>query len=286
MRRNQPFNNYLADIHLPILLAILLLLIIGANNAFACNLQIYTASSLTDVMNEIIADYNSHGPFEDDAKSEACGIYAGSSALARQIEHGAPAKIFISANAIWMDYLVEKGLIKSASHQTFAQNVLVIATHRKSDLQTLNLQNTSQAIDTLSPLKIGIGEINSVPVGIYGAEALRHFQLFDALNANLVYGDNVRSIVNWLLRREIDAGIVYRTDVIGHPVLAEIATFPAESHSPIVYNAAMVGENPDPFTKSFYEMLLSPPVQGLLQSKGFVGANGTSSKQTTDSTEE
>ena len=236
--------------------------------ADACEIRVFAAASLTDVIDDIIKRYNTNASIHSTTSDRACGIYGGSSALARQIEHGAPAQIFISANRTWVNYLIGKKLVDQPSSKTIATNRLVLASHSP---QSLGLDPTSidQSRKTLALMRIGIGEINSVPVGIYGAQALRDLNLIEALDKNLIYADNVRTIVTWLLRNEIDLGIIYESDLLAFPKLSKVATFPATSHDPIHYLAAIVRDQNSAQSMAFYDFLTEPDVQRVFEAHGF-----------------
>ncbi len=216
----------------------------------------------------VLATASLAGPMEAIAArfSRATGVrvnvsHAASSTLARQIEQGAPAAVFISANPQWMDYLTSRGLVLEDTRFDWLGNHLVVvsaaAERRTDDLAT-----------TLARGRVAIGEPSHVPAGIYAREALRTLGLWDTVEARAVRADNVRAALVMVARGEVAHGIVYATDARLESDVAVIAALPDDSHAPIRYPAAaMRPAHPD--AQAFLAFLRSPAVSDLMREAGF-----------------
>lgn len=214
---------------LPSVAAMLLALPAGAGP-----LVIFAAASLQGPLDEAVAGW------EAETGGEAVVSYAGTSALARQIDAGAPADLFISASADWMDWLENVGGIDPESRVDLLGNALVVVGHG----------DPIDPLDTL-PTRLGEGRIalaltNSVPAGIYARTALEALGLWGPLAARVVETDNVRAALNLADLGEAEMAIVYRSDATAAPDLAILATFPEDTHPPIVYPAAVTAESATP----------------------------------------
>ena len=201
--------------------------------------------------------------------------FAASSTLARQIEQGAPADIFISADEAWMDYLARRGRIDAASRRVLATNRLVVvragpprAGEPPEDVAALRGALLAGEPDA----RIATGDPAHVPVGLYAEAALRRLGLWSAVDPRLVRADNVRSALAFVERGEAAAGIVYATDARVARGLRIAARFPAASHAPIRYPAALVA-GAAPAARAVLARLFTPEAQTALREAGF-GAPG------------
>jgi molybdate transport system substrate-binding protein len=172
--------------------------------------------------------------------------YASSALLAKQIEQGAPADIFISADLKWMDYLEKAKLIRAGTRRNLFGNKLVLIEPSDADV-TLEIARGFDLAGAAGDGKIAVCMIDSCPAGIYAKEALESLGVFAGVEAKLAQVDNVRNALNLVSRGEAKFGIVYATDARADPKVKVVGTFPASSHSPIVYPVALVAasENPD-----------------------------------------
>ena len=177
--------------------------------------------------------------------------------MARQIEAGAPADIFISANEEWMDDLAKKSLIQTNTRFNLAANSLVLIAPGGSTL----------AFDGNIKGRLAVGDFNSVPAGIYAREALSAMGWLDALKSRLVMGTNVRTVLMYVERGEVAAGIVYATDAQASEKVVTVGTFPNESHSAILYPAAACSTHET--VPAFMNFLRSPEAQSILSQNGF-----------------
>jgi molybdate transport system substrate-binding protein len=194
--------------------------------------------------------------------------YGASSALAKQIESGAPADIFASADLNWMDYLDEKGLIAKASRINLLGNTLVVVAPAASKLDRLEL--TAEAFDrAVGEGRWATGTVASVPVGIYAKEALETLGLWTSAERTLAQTDNVRAALQFVSRGEAALGIVYRTDANADTGVKVVATFPETSHKPIVYPFALTKAATGEAPGTFLAFLESAEGRPFFEAQGF-----------------
>lgn len=201
--------------------------------------------------------------------------FAASSTLARQVEHGAPADVFISADEAWMDHLHRAGKLQPASRRVLAGNRLVVvrATAGGADAQASTAQDTDSLKRALAGARVATGDPAHVPVGRYAEAALRHLGLWVDVAPRLVRADNVRSALAFVERGEAPAGIVYATDAAVAPRVRVAARFPRGSHPPVQYPAALLaGARPE--ARAVFEALFSAPAQAVLRRAGFEAVGG------------
>ncbi|MEO6117923.1 MAG: molybdate ABC transporter substrate-binding protein, partial [Methylotenera sp.] len=205
----------------------LLLAILGVVANADDKVTVYAAASLTNALTDISTQYE---------KAKATKIshsFAASSTLAKQIENGAPADIFISADTKWMNYLQDKKLINADSRKEFLGNklVLIAPKGRGFNVKLEKSFDFSKAFDG----RLCTGDIESVPAGIYAKESLSYLNWWDGIKTRIVGAQDVRGALAFVERGECGAGIVYETDAKVSNKVEIIATFPEESHKPIVY---------------------------------------------------
>ncbi len=218
-------------------------------------LLISAAASLQAPLEEIASTFEAANP-----DIEISFNFGGSNALARQIENGAPADLFLSAAADPVDRLVGAKVIPRSAVTPFLTNTLVLITRTDlSDLDTLN-DLTKPSVHT-----IAIGEPATSPAGAYAFETLRHLNLLEKLRPKFVYAKDVRQALTWVATGNADAGFVYPTDVTDRVRLA--ATIPPNLHSPIHTVAALIHDTSK--SRDFLKFLLSPPALQIFQAHGF-----------------
>jgi molybdate transport system substrate-binding protein len=217
-------------------------------------LTVFAAASTADVMNEIGEKYQAGGG------ASVRFNFASSGALARQIQSGAPADLFLSANQKWMDLLEEKRLIEPATRVDLLKNRLVLIAPKGREVK---LSKTFSG-------RLAVGELRSVPAGMYAKEALEYAGLFDALRPKLVMASSVRGALMFVERGEADAGIVYATDAKISDRVEVVSVFPEESHSPILYPAAVcrASKNPEQ-ARAFLAFLQSETAAVMFEKYGF-----------------
>lgn len=226
------------------------------------NVLVFAAASLTNVLEEI-----------DAAFSALTGVhvrasYASSSVLAKQIEAGAPADIFLSADRKWMDYLEKHQLLKDGSRRDVLGNQLVLIAPAASAVQVKLARGVNLAA-LLQGGRLATGDPDSVPAGIYARQALAQLGAWDALADHLVRAENVRAALAYVARGEAPLGIVYRTDALAEQRVRIVDTFPGSSHPPITYPVARtLQSNPD--ARRYSDFLSSEAGRAIFTKYGFV----------------
>lgn len=194
--------------------------------------------------------------------------YAASGPLAKQIENGAPADIFVSADLKWMDYLADKTLIQPASRRTLLGNTLVLIAPAgtTSDIRIAKGFKLGEAI---GDGKLATGDPKSVPAGTYARAALTSLGVWDTVAPKIAGADSVRAALAFVARGEAPYGIVYRTDANSEPKVKVLDTFPADSHPPIVYPVALTATSKTPAAADFLAFLGGPEAAKVFEAEGF-----------------
>ncbi|MGE0152293.1 MAG: molybdate ABC transporter substrate-binding protein [Reyranellaceae bacterium] len=230
--------------------------------AQAQDVKVGAAASLTNVLETLGKAWGESGG------GKIVGNYAASSALARQIEQGAPIDVFLSADLEWMDFLQQKGLIETATRNNIAANTLVlIAPADKAETVVL-----SKGMDLKAKLgggRLAVADPAAVPAGKYAKEALTALGLWSQVESSLAPAENVRATLALVARGEVPLGIVYGTDAKVEPKVKVVAVFPADSHKPIVYPAAIVKGKTSPAATSFLQFLQTDKARAILRDAGF-----------------
>lgn len=193
---------------------------------------------------------------------------AASSALAQQIEAGAPADIFVSADEEWMDHIAAKGLIRPASRVDFVSNALVLIAPADSTM-ALKIAKGFPLAAALGTGRLATGDVNSVPAGIYAKQALTRLGVWESVSDKIAGAANVRSALLLVAQREAPLGIVYATDAKAEPKVRVVATFPEASHDPIHYPLAVLATSTNPEAENFRRFLLSPSGKAIFRAYGF-----------------
>lgn len=226
-------------------------------------LTVFAAASLTDAMKDI-------GKLWEAAGHGAIRLnFAASSALARQMEQGAPANIFASADLQWMDYAAGKGLIAVDTRRNLLGNVLVLVMP-KDKMRPIVID---PGLDVAALLgadgRIATGDPANVPVGIYARQALTRLGLWAAIEPRLARSDSVRSALLLVERGEAPAGIVYATDAAIAPGVAIAGVFPDSSHDPIIYPFAVTKSDDMTEARAFLLYLAGPDATSVFRARGF-----------------
>ena len=230
--------------------------------ARADDLVVFAAASLKNALDDIAATYT-------DATGTALAIsFAGSSALARQIEGGAPADLFISANVDWMDALQDEGLIAAGSRRDLLRNTLVLIASGK-DAAAVTLGPDLDLAALLGGGRLAMALVEAVPAGIYGKAALTSLGLWESVAPAVAQADNVRAALALVARGEAPYGIVYATDAVADDNVTVVATFPEDSHAPIIYPAALTAGTDNDAAQDFLDFLSSDIARPLFQRQGF-----------------
>ncbi len=206
--------------------------------SYAQDIQVYAASSMTDVIDQLALQ------FERQTGNKVTTVFAGSATLARQIEQGAPADVFISANPKWMEYLITKKRIAAGQVTRLVSNQLVLIAHQGESLPQLDQDTFAQLPELLAEQRLAIGEPNSVPVGMYAQQSLQSLGLWSQLAAKTAPSSNVRLTLSLVERGEAPLGIVYKTDALRSDKVTVVGVFADNTHAAIEYPAAALNQEP------------------------------------------
>lgn len=226
-------------------------------------LVIFAAASLKDALDAINAAYR------HDEGQEIATSYAASSTLAKQIEAGAPADIFISADLDWMDYLAKRNLIKPQTRTDLLGNQLVLIASVDSTVRLVIAPNFPLA-QALGSGRLAIADPNGVPAGKYGKAALEALGVWSSVADKLAPAENVRATLLLLSRGETPLGIVYRTDAVADKGVKILGAFPDHTHPPIIYPVAAVARSANPRDADYIAFLKSPAARRLFEEQGFM----------------
>ncbi|MEG0278883.1 MAG: molybdate ABC transporter substrate-binding protein [Morganella sp. (in: enterobacteria)] len=224
---------------------------------------VFAAASLTNAVDEISAKY------KQEKNAEVVASYASSSTLARQIENGAPADIFISADQKWMDYAQEKNLIVNDTRKTLLGNELVLIAAKDSKIDKIEINKQTDWVKLLDGGRLAVGDPDHVPVGIYAQEALENLGAWKVVDPLLARTNNVRSGMALVERGEAPLGIVYGSDAVASDKVKVVAIFPADSHKPVEYPIAILKESKNADAKGFYDYLQTPQAKEIFKRYGF-----------------
>jgi molybdate transport system substrate-binding protein len=242
---------------------LLLCLLLGPLTARAQELTVFAAASLTDAMKDVSAQWvkAGHQPLRMS--------FGSSSALARQIEQGAPADLFASADEKWMDYLAEKNLVVAATRKDLLGNDLVLVVPADKP-RHLTIGPGFDLIALLGPSgRLAVGDPTHVPVGIYAEQALKKLSLWESVEPRLARTDDVRSGLLLVERGEAPAGIVYATDAAVSKGVMVAGSFPAGSHDPIAYPFALTKAGDTVEARALLTFLAGPQARAVFVQRGF-----------------
>jgi molybdate transport system substrate-binding protein len=246
-------------------LAALLAAALLALPARAADVTVFAAASLTDALQKAGDSWHAAS-----GKSVVFS-FAASSALARQIEASGGADIFMSADTDWMEYLDSRGLIQHGTRRNLLGNHLVLIA--PADLHiSLAIKPHFDLAGAVGNGRLAIADPGSVPAGKYAKESLTMLGVWDSVAPHLAPAENVRAALAFVARGEAPLGIVYTTDALAEPRVHVVATFPDNTHRPIVYPAALV-KDAKPDAKAFLDYLGEPQARAVFTKAGFVVLN-------------
>ncbi|EPG38566.1 molybdate ABC transporter substrate-binding protein [Acinetobacter colistiniresistens] len=234
-------------------------LLIQTHTFAADAVTVYAAASLTNAVNELDTIY------EQKNKTEVKTSYAGSSTLAKQIEAGAPADVFMSADVQWMDYLQNKQLVAAADRINLLGNRLVVITPKDHPIK-LKMDKNFDPTKVIQG-KLCTGDTKSVPVGKYAKQALTSLGWWDKVAPKLVETEDVRAALNFVARGECQVGIVYATDAAISKDVVVAGVFPENTHPPIIYPVGLTKKNAESI--KFYKFLQSGQAKTIFKKYGF-----------------
>lgn len=223
---------------------------------------IFGAASLKNALDEIATGWS-----KDTGKPAPKISYAASSALAKQIEQGAPADLFISADLDWMDYLAAKNLIKVDTRFNLLGNKIVLIAPKDSKITSVDIKGADLA-KALNGGRLSMANVDAVPVGKYGKAALEKLGAWQAAAPKFAMADSVRAALALVARGEAVLGIVYETDAKVEPGVKIVGRFPPDSHPPIVYPVAAT-VNAKPQTDDYLAFLRSQAAKVIFEKYGF-----------------
>jgi molybdate transport system substrate-binding protein len=229
----------------------------------AGGLVIFAAASLKNALDEIAAGWS-----KKTGKPMPRISYAASSALAKQIEQGAPADMFISADTDWMDHVDRKDLIKKDTRVNLLGNKIVLIAPRDSKTAV----EVKQGVDLAKALaggKLAMANVDAVPAGKYGKAALEKLGAWDGVKGNVAQAENVRAALLLVSRGEAPLGIVYATDAAADPNVRIVGEFPADSHPPIIYPAVLTKDSKSANARAFFDYLKSNKARPAFEKQGF-----------------
>jgi molybdate transport system substrate-binding protein len=271
MNRIFPYHIHLGQISgrisgriLIVTLGLMLLALLGGTGAVRAQptVTVFAAASLKNALDDVAAR------FERTSKTRVSLSYGASSALARQIQYGAPAQIFVSANILWMDSLQNDGLLVSRTRVNLLANRLVLIAHRGSGI-SLTVEPGMDLVGALQGDRLALALIQAVPAGVYARAALQSLGIWDQVKDQTAQTDNVRAALRLVAVGEAPLGIVYATDATVDADVRALGLFPKDSHPPILYPAARLAQDDSAASQAFFAFLTGPEALAVFQQYGF-----------------
>ena len=223
---------------------------------------VFAAASLTTALDQVAAAWT------DETGHRAVMAFAGTSALARQIQDGAPADIFISASVDWMDAIEASGDLRDGTRRDILGNRLVLIAHGR-DAPPVSIDDRLDLVGLLNGGRLSMTLLEAVPAGIYGKAALSALGLWDDVAPLVAQSDNVRTALAFVAQGEAPLGIVYATDAAAEDNVTVIASFPPGSHPPITYPAALTAQGRAAQAQAFLDFLTSDSARPIWERHGF-----------------
>jgi molybdate transport system substrate-binding protein len=223
---------------------------------------VFAAASLKDALDAVNTNW------QKESGKQAVISYAASSALAKQIEQGAPADIFISADEDWMDYLATRKLIKPDTRFDLLGNQLVLIAPKDTNL-TATIAAGFPIVSLIGDGRLAMADTQSVPAGKYGKAALEKLGAWAQVKDKIAQAENVRAALQLVSRGEAPLGIVYATDAKVDPNVKVLDTFPENTHAPILYPIAIAASSTNKDAPTFLAYLKSSAAQVVFEAQGF-----------------
>lgn len=229
----------------------------------ADKITVFAAASLTNALQEIATQYQKKNGVE------VVSSFASSSVLARQIDQGAPADLFISADQQWMDDVVAKKSVVDSTRYTLLGNDLVLIAPKSDSAKAVTINAQTDWKSLLKGERLAVGDPDHVPAGIYAKEALQKLGAWDALSPQLAPANNVRAALALVERNETPYGIVYGSDAVASDKVQVVGRFPEDSHKPVEYPMAIVKDHQNATVQAFYNYLQGPDAAAVFKQYGF-----------------
>ncbi|MFN4283948.1 MAG: molybdate ABC transporter substrate-binding protein [Alphaproteobacteria bacterium] len=234
----------------------------AAAEAQARDVLVFAAASLKTALDDVAGQWRAE-------TGKAVRIsYAASSALARQIAQGAPADLFVSADADWMDYVAGQGLVRAGTRGDLLGNRIVLIAG-KNDARALKIAPGFDLAGALGNDRLAMADVAAVPAGKYGKAALDSLGVWPSVERKLAEADDPRAALRLVARGEAPFAIVYATDAAADPAVRIVDVFPADSHPPIVYPAALLAASKNPDADAFLAHMRSAKAKPLFERQGF-----------------
>jgi molybdate transport system substrate-binding protein len=223
---------------------------------------VFAAVSLKNALDDIARQW------QRESGKKTVTSYAASSTLIKQIEEGAPADIFVSADLDWMDYGQHKGLIRPDSRFNLLGNRLVLIVPKDANVSA-NIQPGFDLAALLKGGRLAMANVGAVPAGKYGKAALEKLGAWEGVKDKIAQTENVRAALVLVARGGAPLGIVYQTDAASDPTVKIVGTFPENTHPPIIYPIALTKETTNPEAQAFLNYLRSPVARAAFERQGF-----------------
>jgi molybdate transport system substrate-binding protein len=223
---------------------------------------VFAAASLKNALDDIV------GQWQRETGKKVAVSYAASNNLIRQIEQGAPADIFMSADLDWMDYGQQKNLIKPETRTSLLSNKIVLVAPKDSTL-SIKVEHGFDLAGALKGGRLSMGNVDAVPAGKYGKAALEKLGAWDGVKNSIAQAESVRAALLLVSRGETPLGIVYKTDAASEPAVKIVGTFPEDSHPPIVYPVALTKDSNNATAADFLKYIRSPAAKPAFEKQGF-----------------
>ena len=225
-------------------------------------LTVFAAASMKNALDDVNAAYTAKTGIKIIAS------YAASSALAKQIEQGAPTDVFVSADTDWMDYVAQKKAINESSRVNLLGNSIVLIAPKESKIEKVTIGQGFDLATLAGDGRIATGDVKSVPVGKYAKSALEKLGSWTAAEPKFAMAESVRAALTLVARGEANLGIVYATDAKIEPGVKVLGSFPADSHPPIIYPVAAT-TTAKPEVNDYLAFLRSSAAKTVLEKYGF-----------------
>jgi molybdate transport system substrate-binding protein len=227
-------------------------------------ITVFAAASLTNALEELGKSYEA-------AKGGKVKFsFAASSQLAKQLEAGAPAQIFMSADEKWMDYAAEKNLIEKATRKSPIGNTLVLIAPADSKIDKVEIAKGFDLVKLLgADGRLATGDPDHVPAGVYAKEAFQNLGVWQAIDPRLARADSVRGALTFVEKGETPLGVVYETDAKVSPKVKIVGVFPADSHKPVAYPFAIVKGQDNVASRGFFDYAAGEPGMAVFTKYGF-----------------
>ena len=226
------------------------------------DILVFAAASLKNALDEAAAQW------QRESGKKVVISYAASNTLIKQIEQGAPADMFISADLDWMDYGQQKGLIKPDTRSNLLGNRLVLVAPKDSNV-TADIKPGFDLATLLKGGRLAMGNVDAVPAGKYGKASLEKLGAWDGVKDKIAQAESVRAALLLVARGEAPLGIVYQTDAAADPTVKIVGNFPENTHPPIIYPIALTKDSTNPDALAFLNFIRSPAARPIFERQGF-----------------